>query len=319
MVSSIDDIKIVEHANVSEWKQLVKLVKKHEGWIVANEDYDTWIRSFGAENFNLIIAFDKATGKQLLGAVAIAFANADGPAEDGLVTVGMFFVVPECRKMGLGSKLFEIGLADKRYHGINKGLNGVAAMSEKYADRYGFNKYTQSAFAVVEVLPTDLKLNFPSDSNIQIGVPTVENLDQLIQYDIKQSQSIPRPGYLKEMITSNTSLTRIAHEADEIVGFGRIRAAIAGNLAIGPLYAKSPEVAKQLLARLMKDFANSAQYTTINFYPLFNNVTFWKLLTALTDGKFKVHAPLYTQFTLKAPEINSRTIYSITDHAMSVY
>uniref|UniRef100_A0A914PPQ6 Uncharacterized protein n=1 Tax=Panagrolaimus davidi TaxID=227884 RepID=A0A914PPQ6_9BILA len=40
------------------WLETVHLIYENEKWFLSEDDYDTWIKAFGDDNFNLIVALD---------------------------------------------------------------------------------------------------------------------------------------------------------------------------------------------------------------------------------------------------------------------
>uniref|UniRef100_A0A7E4ZTW9 N-acetyltransferase domain-containing protein n=1 Tax=Panagrellus redivivus TaxID=6233 RepID=A0A7E4ZTW9_PANRE len=398
---TLDDIVILEHAGQAEWLQIVQLVGELESWLLSDNDFNQWSNGLGPENFNLIVAVDKATQKQVVGSVATAlYKSIDGSPP--LVTVGMFFIRPEYRGLGLGLILFEKVLADPRFKGVNRGLNGVPAMTKKYASKHGFDKYADWKLGVAgmrnppgEINSGDIPGDFPGDmrgispgtnfwvflvlnvtmfQKVRCEIPrgkskngdipgdiprgkspgispshpwgvveadtkdiatsalesesTAANVkivnvadvpfDKIVAYDVKQLDGIRRDGYLKLALTDPSAWSKVALDSDgNIVGLVRIRPGFGNQLAVGPWYAESTNIAAAILKATIESIPNLTNYNNLFIFPADTNKEAYTLFDKLAQGKSIDHGTMFGQFTDNVVKTDPTEVFSMTEYAMS--
>uniref|UniRef100_A0AC35GN52 N-acetyltransferase domain-containing protein n=1 Tax=Panagrolaimus sp. PS1159 TaxID=55785 RepID=A0AC35GN52_9BILA len=226
-----DNIIIIPYADYNRWKELMKIIAEF-GWFCAEEDYDRFSKGFGEENFNTLIAVDKATNK-ILGSVVIGFFETidNSPA---LVKLGLYIVLPEFRGKGIGRKLFKEVINDPRFKNANFGLNGNSYMSKKYAIEFGYDKFPNWQVCKNKIKISDIDIN-ALQINPEITVVGYNDIDyqKMIEYDTKIQGGIRREKFLKAFLDAKTSFAKIAVDKNgNIVGFGNIRTGMNNQIAV---------------------------------------------------------------------------------------
>ncbi|KHN84508.1 hypothetical protein Tcan_05510 [Toxocara canis] len=288
---------------------------KYENWFLAYEDYPMWLKAFGNDGFALYAAL--ANGKKdVLGSVALA----KYPAKNNMpkaIAIGMYFVHPDYRGMGIGSKLFNELIGECKRDGGNIALNGVQKMSPKYASTFGVNKInkwhptpvtSEMEHVNISALEKDPKLKMITARDVKA--------DQLLAYDMPIA-GIYRPAYLRELLQQKNAFHRIAVEDGKIVGIINARKVIGNCLSIGPFYAEDERIASTLLRSLLESIRDIRSYTTLLLSIPTTNETAFSLIKKLSDGNFTRHDYMISQFTDKVISTKSSSIYAITEYAIS--
>uniref|UniRef100_A0A914P642 N-acetyltransferase domain-containing protein n=1 Tax=Panagrolaimus davidi TaxID=227884 RepID=A0A914P642_9BILA len=314
----MENIKFIEFCGEDRWKDAVQNTGNYESWVLADEDFDRWSNGFGKENFNLFVAIENGTNKTI-GHVATAFYQSINGSEP-LLTVGMFFVLPEFRGTGLGWKLFEQVLQNPKFKGINWGLNGVPQMTKKYATKFGFDKYPKWQIGSFEIFIENINLK-RLNTNSSIKTVSFKEIDfkKFIEYDSAMIGGIRRDGFIKNWLDSENAFSKIAlNLSDEkIVGICNIRICFKKQLVIGPFYADSKEIAENLLKDVLKMILDLNQFTKIFLFPATTNKDAKEIFEKLADGKIQEYDAMYGQFTNHVIDVDASKIYSITEYAMS--
>uniref|UniRef100_A0AC34RJK2 U-box domain-containing protein n=1 Tax=Panagrolaimus sp. JU765 TaxID=591449 RepID=A0AC34RJK2_9BILA len=64
-------IQFIINPGYDVWLEIADLIFTHEKWFFSIEDYETWLKAFGPEDFNLIVAIDSKINK-VIGSLAVA-------------------------------------------------------------------------------------------------------------------------------------------------------------------------------------------------------------------------------------------------------
>uniref|UniRef100_A0A914Z831 N-acetyltransferase domain-containing protein n=1 Tax=Panagrolaimus superbus TaxID=310955 RepID=A0A914Z831_9BILA len=314
----MENIEFIEFCGLDRWKDAVENTGKYEGWILADEDLDRWREGFGEGNYNLLVAIEKKTNKTV-GHVATAFYESI-EGSDPLLTIGMFFVLPEFRGIGLGWKLFEKVVQNPKFHGINWGLNAIPKMTKKYATKFGFDKYPKWQISTFEAAIKDINPERLQSNHLIKNVSFKEvNFESFIKYDTVMTGGIRRDKFMEKWLDSKNAFSKIALnlENKKIVGVCNIRIAFQKQLAIGPFYAETKSIAENLLKDVLKIIPDINQYSKLWLYPATTNQEAKEIFYNLADGKIQEYNVSFGQFTKHVIEVNTSKIYSVTEHAMS--
>uniref|UniRef100_A0AC34FUJ2 N-acetyltransferase domain-containing protein n=1 Tax=Panagrolaimus sp. ES5 TaxID=591445 RepID=A0AC34FUJ2_9BILA len=324
------------------WVETVHLIYENEKWFLSEDDYDTWIAAFGPDNFNLIVALDTDdydtwiaafgpdnfnlivaldTGKnEVVGCISIARFEPEKPGADPIITVGMYFVKPSHRKIGLGKELWRRAFEDERFQRDNTGLISVEEMMEKYSKIHGFNQISETKIVACRGIVSDIHTrNLTASSLLRVihfpHACAEYGLDAIAAFDASINGGLRRDHFLKAWLEAPNSLAShvaINHH-QEIVGFISLRKSLSNDLSVAPLYAKTPDVASTLLRSAFECVDDLYQYRYIFFHPLTANSTARKLFVKLTVGTVIPITTLTPQFTSSIPNIQSENIFSVTD------
>ncbi|KAF9580593.1 hypothetical protein BGW38_002694 [Lunasporangiospora selenospora] len=190
--------------------------------------------------------------------------------------VGYYVVDPDFRGQGYGVKIFDVAL-DHLAQTRSVGLYGVLPQVENYR-KSGFTlfgwtaiRHQGSAVDLYENRERELALQIRAQMKLKANGPWRSLLDQdvdlqdLIAIDYKAT-GLVRPGYIQDWVRFHSErsdigcygVALVSPEADgeasssrksRILGYACVR---RGEQAyrVGPLYATSPEVAKQILVQV---------------------------------------------------------------------
>ncbi|KAE9550397.1 hypothetical protein FO519_006386 [Halicephalobus sp. NKZ332] len=296
-------------------------IYSHEKWFFSMEDYETWLKAFGPEDFNLIVAIDTKLNK-VIGSVAVAkYPGADG--SESLVALGLYFVHPDHRKKGLGNELFRMAFKDSHFVGINRGLVAVESMVAKYCNAYGYDKISSGKAVTARALVSDLQLtNLFIDEKIQVlslqEASRLIDFENLVHFDMENNGGLNRGKYLNAWLAAPNSISsQIAFDENgEIVGYINIRTSIGNDIGVSPLIAKSPEIASTLLRRGLEEVHDLEQYRQIFFFSLTDNHTARKIYVKLTVGTLIPVATCTPMYTEKLLPTKSENVFSVTEYTM---
>ena len=168
---------------------------------------------------------------ELVGSIsAVSYGNSFG-------FIGLFIVKPEFRGKGIGTRLWEEGMAHLTDHNI--GLDGVVAQ-QQYYKRHGF----RTAYH-------NLRYEGIGDGCMPKGVVDISEVpfEELLEYDASIFP-VPRPHFLKCWIKQPPEGAALAVlEDDHLAGYGVIRKCRIGY-KIGPLFADNEHIAENLFTAL---------------------------------------------------------------------
>ncbi len=159
----------------------------------------------------------------------------------GFGFLGLYIVVPELRGRGIGTQLWSAAM-DRQGDRI-VGLDGVVAMQDSYA-RSGFRlahrnvRYGGPPVELVTAMP---------DS---VSVLGADDLEIVSAYD-EPCFGGPRGSFLAAWLAQPHALTVGVRAGAGLAGYGTARPCRDG-WKVGPLFADEPELARALLARLLR-------------------------------------------------------------------
>ena len=160
--------------------------------------------------------------------------------------IGNFIVLPEFRKKGIGSTLFDYSIKHLESKGIQTiGLDGVLDAVKLYK-KHGFKSQTKSLRVIVKVPPSPEKLE---NSHSSIHSMTEELLEQVYELDNKHFKA-DRSKLLELVFRNNKDYCYV------ILRNGKVTAYIMAvpqkeRIAIGPWVAENNEVeAAELLRKI---------------------------------------------------------------------
>jgi hypothetical protein len=151
------------------------------------------------------------------------------------------------RGKGYGIQMWRAGMT--RLEGRNVGLDGVVAQQYNYRKsgfRLAWNNIRHQGAPVEAAPPAGVSL---IDAR---GI----GLDRLAAYD-RRFFPEPRDTFLAAWISLPERAAMVAVRDGSLAGFGVMRNA-AGPSRIGPLYAKTPEIANALIAALARELRTTS-------------------------------------------------------------
>ena len=160
---------------------------------------------------------------------------------DRVAFVGLYIVAPELRGQGLGRNLWDQVLG--RFDGFTLGLDAVPEQVETYASAGFVPAYGNVRFSIEAG-----QLPQPGHSLPAPASATTVAFDDLAAFDGSHFFG-PRPGFLREWISGTGREAVITSDAGGLTGFAASRATSTGH-RIGPVFAGSPETARNLILSL---------------------------------------------------------------------
>jgi hypothetical protein len=208
--------------------------------------------------------------------------------------IGFYIVKPGYRKEGYSIKLLSAAINHLKTQNI--GLDGVVEQQENYR-KVGFKMaYNNIRF---EGKTGKRNIKFP-------GIIDASNVDfnSIAAYDTKLFP-VPRQQFLKEWLTLPDSNAFAAILNETLSGFGVIRKCRRGY-KIGPLFADTKKIARQLLISLVDSVENGAL-----FYLDVPDIN--KQALELTD-EFQLHKVFETarMYSKSFPAIELEKLFGIT-------
>lgn len=161
---------------------------------------------------------------------------------NGFGFIGLYIVEEDFRGNGFGLALWNHAMS--YLNGLNIGLDGVVAQQENYK-KTGFNlAHTNMRF---KYIPTHAP-SIEQPDHI-ISAPLVD-FETLLAYDLAHFPA-RRETFLRNWISTETAKTLVYQDKQKrIQGMGTIRHCFKG-FKIGPLFARTPEIADQLFTSLI--------------------------------------------------------------------
>ncbi len=221
--------------------------------------------------------------------------------DDTFAFLGFYIVRPEFRGSGHGLEIAQHALAHCK--GRNMGLDGVVEQQDNYR-KSGFTfAYNNYRFAGTKNGMLNRLRNRPMD---QI-TPLISLSDTLKAYDRKLFPA-PRDQFLQGWLSAGSHVSNTYTENGQIKGYATLRLCQAGY-KIGPLFADSTDIARDLLASILTTIPEShREHDVFVDMPQPNSAAF-----ALADelGLEKVFetARMYSDH---APDIDLSRIYGVT-------
>ncbi|MEO6015461.1 MAG: GNAT family N-acetyltransferase [Devosia sp.] len=167
--------------------------------------------------------------------------------------LGLYIVHPEWRGRAYGKAIWDAGIASAGSRTI--GLDGVVAQQDNYR-KSGFALAHRSARWGGIVKGSEI-----TDPRVRRLtpdlMPTIAVFDRLCFPEV-------RPRFLNAWLDAPSSTRRslCAIENDDVIGYGTVRRGIEGH-KVGPLFARSPEVANVLFSALAADIGPSPIFVDI--------------------------------------------------------
>ncbi len=199
---------------------------KAEGWNPGIHDIDSFYET-DPTGF-----YAAKSGDQIVGTFSVVKYSTN------FAFAGFFIVRPDWRGKGVGLAIQHF--INQHFGSFNVGIDGVLAMQDKYASMgyklaYGNERYAGTAKAGV--------------LDGQCSRISSNDFDYIVRFDAKFFPA-ERKNFLKHWLTQKdaTSL-KIKDDAGIVCGYGVVRKCFQGN-RIGPLFAETPQAAKQLFDSL---------------------------------------------------------------------
>ena len=157
--------------------------------------------------------------------------------------IGLYIVAPEYRDRGYGIKIWNHAID----HLIDEvgveciGLDGVLSEEANY-QKSGFHtayKATRYRYIVDRSYP-----------KIYNAIKETQ-LEAIVQYD-QRIFKVCRRSFLKDLVWNSEAVSCVAYKDGEIIGYGIARPYIEGY-RIGPLFADSLQIARELLESIFSD------------------------------------------------------------------
>lgn len=167
---------------------------------------------------------------ELVGSISAVSYN------DSFGFIGLYIVKPEFRGIGIGTRLWEAGMAYLTGHNI--GLDGVVAQ-QPYYNRHGFRTSYHN-----------LRYESVGGGIMPEGVVDISEVpfEELLEYDAGIFPA-PRPQFLKCWIVQPEGAALAVIEDSHLAGYGVIRQCQIGH-KIGPLFADNEHIAENLFSAL---------------------------------------------------------------------
>lgn len=169
--------------------------------------------------------------------------------------MGFFIVRSELRGQGLGGKLWHERvrlLSERLDDGATIGMDGVFDMRPFY-ERGGF-----------QFVARDIRLEStgtPAKPNTNVLDATTLSMKDLVEFDARYFPT-PRPKFVVPWIQQTGGSARAVVEGNRIRGYGVIRPCRSGH-KIGPLFAESPSIARNLFLALSSTVPGELVYLDV--------------------------------------------------------
>ncbi|KAH7720684.1 Protein F31F7.1 a [Aphelenchoides avenae] len=291
----------------SYWDDIASEIALLEGWPLCPGDYATWLKAFGPENFQLIIAVDKGTKKAVASVDFAVYKSKNGSKP--ITAVGMVYVRPAYRSQGLSLELFKRIASDPAVASMNQVLVAVPRMSPKYAERFGFGIFGETVH-VIQITAADIDLS-KLDTGKNVGPVDEDDWPMVLEYDRKFTGGVDRESYLRALTEQDGAVAKVVYScAQEIIAFGILRRPYHSRLFVGPVYARNEYMANTLLANLIKSVTDLPNYTTLDIQvPTRNKEKMLSIMNEYTGGKARVMGHMIIQFTREKLEASvKRTV-----------
>ncbi len=169
--------------------------------------------------------------------------------------MGFFIVRPDLRGQGLGAALWHerVRLLSERLDaGATIGMDGVFDMQPFY-ERGGF-----------QFVARDIRFESTgttTEPGVEVLDATTLSIDNLVEFDARYFPT-RRPQFIVPWIQKTGGSAKASVEADRIRGYGVIRPCRSGH-KIGPLFAESPEIARNLFLALSSTVPGELVYLDV--------------------------------------------------------
>ncbi|KAE9548300.1 hypothetical protein FO519_008489 [Halicephalobus sp. NKZ332] len=287
-----------------EPEMMEKYAHEHEylNQIPFSECYEFCLKNFGPDDFQFYMAIDKETQEFMACVNMCRYRSIEGSLD--LVCMGEYVVAPKQQGKGVGKFLSQWAIYDPNFFNRNRGILGVPAMSKKYADRSGLNKYYES----------DLVYQHRKISDYIRDIDPIK----VILFDTKVNGNVRRDKFLIDwMKVKNMKASKVAlNEDDEVVGYIGIYE-IKDILSLNPFFAVDIKTASTLLRTSLESIDN------LNYYRTFANISFEEnpfstsLFNQLTENR-EIKLKYRGQFTEFVPKVKYNQVYSTIDYGPNI-
>uniref|UniRef100_A0A914DCV0 YitH acetyltransferase (GNAT) domain-containing protein n=1 Tax=Acrobeloides nanus TaxID=290746 RepID=A0A914DCV0_9BILA len=304
-----DKFEILQNPGFEFWEEHLANIYKYEGWTYSKHDFNSWKAAFG-DRVNHFALVEKDTKKYIGGVFSATYTLPK------LLAVGMYFLLPEYRGLGLGLPLWDRGIAGDVE---NKALIAAEKMSPKYALRDGFDKIIEwdlkkTSIQIKDVDSTKLDI----DTTLKTSNFKEVDFEKLMEFDRKITGGLERAAYIKEFFTQPGAYNKVViSQEGEILGYCNIRECYHNNLVVGPFYAQNLLVASTILRAALESIPNLNNFEILKMAVPSSNSDAKKLFDILSTGKCKIDAKNFIQFTNHLMNIPGDKIYAVTDCTVS--
>jgi GNAT superfamily N-acetyltransferase len=215
--------------------------------------------------------------------------------EENFGYIGYYFVHPDYRRRGLGTKLFQRAMA--YLEGCNVGLTGVKDRVHEY-QAHGFVEYAEDHRFVGK--PAKLPLE---DQNLQKFQDSL--LDAVVEYDRTCFVS-KRKRFLQDWFRVQGAYTYVYVQDDIVRGYATIHP-IHQSWEIGPCFGDTKDIAKALIIALVNDLPPAA---TFGLNLTTENPEGMSLAREFSEYAFAPFLAMARMYTKGKPDIDSSKVWS---------
>ncbi len=272
----------ITHANASDLAEVIHWVEK-EGWNPGLHDAQTFYQADPQAFF-----IGKVNGTLVAMASATIY-------DDTFAFFGFLLVKPEYRAKGYGLAITQARL---NYVGDRTvGLDGVVDMQAAYQTNRFYLAHRNFRYQI--------RTKAPAKKN-QFIIPLAQiPWNTLLDYDTKHFP-VARPRFLEKWVSQPESHAYAYYQDDKLQGYALMRPCVVGY-KIGPLFADTPEIAKELFMILLHEAAGQAVFIDIpetNLEGIHMLKGFDATLVFETGRMYRNHAP----------KLLLQTIYGLTSY-----
>lgn len=252
-----------------------------EGWIPGVHDIDNFYETdptgFYAAKY----------GGEIVGTFSVVKYSTD------YAFAGFFIVRPDWRGKGVGLAIQHY--IDTHFADYNVGIDGVLAMQEKYSRAgykwvYGNERYAGVAKA--------------GELDSHCRKISGGDFEGIVEFDTKCFPT-ERRNFLKLWLTQKDATALLAKDdTGKLSGYGVVRKCFQGN-RVGPLFAETPQAAKQLFDSLAASVAGQAIFIDVPTV----NASAMQLVLSMGMKPVFTTARMYTK---QAPNLPLDKIYGVT-------
>ncbi|MDP5217844.1 GNAT family N-acetyltransferase [Ruegeria sp. 2205SS24-7] len=225
--------------------------------------------------------------------------------DDAFSFLGFYIVRPEFRGSGYGLQVAEAVKA--RCEDRNMGMDGVVEQQDNYR-KFGFKlAYDNYRFSgtVSGILS---KLGHQDSEGI---LPLASVSEDLRAYDRMMFPSA-RDVFLNDWLSAPSHISRVCLENGQIKGYATLRPCHTGY-KVGPLFADDPDIARALLASLLRAVPKEHQDQDVFIDMPRPNTSAFALVDQLGLDKVFETGRMYSSH---APDIDLNRIYGITSYEL---
>uniref|UniRef100_A0A915DWK8 YitH acetyltransferase (GNAT) domain-containing protein n=1 Tax=Ditylenchus dipsaci TaxID=166011 RepID=A0A915DWK8_9BILA len=290
---------------------------KYENFTTERDDYLCYLNGLGTENFQLLAVFKKGT-KELIASVMSACVPCTNPSLS-FCSIAHFFVLPDFRSAGIGSELFSKIMNSSKFSGKNLYLCSAPSMSQKYSQRYGFNKFPGWKQQMYKISINQIQKDEERVKKVANLVPLTslneDQWQQVLKYDREVVGGIKREAYMRLILSVKTSTAVVVmDQSDSVVGICNLRELTEPNtLMAGPFFADSSEIAETMIRQTVQLACHKKHYETLIFLLPSTHKAGVDLISRLGEGVVQKTDCYCPQFTQHVIEVAVNKIFSAAD------